>query len=49
MLRYLKELTVEETAAQMNVATGTVKTNTRDGLRALRALLEKTDTEGRKE
>ncbi|MGW7521140.1 RNA polymerase sigma factor [Streptomyces sp. NPDC054796] len=46
VLRYLKEMTVEETAARMGVAAGAVKTNTRDGLRALRALLEKADAEG---
>lgn len=44
-LRYLQELTVEETAELMGITTGTVKTNTRDGLRALRAALEKADAD----
>jgi RNA polymerase sigma factor (sigma-70 family) len=44
-LRYLQELTVEETAIQMGTTSSTVKTNTRDGLRALRAALEKADAE----
>ncbi|MEU4085037.1 RNA polymerase sigma factor [Streptomyces aureus] len=41
VLRHLQQLSVQETADILGVASGTVKTNTRDGLRALKQMLEK--------
>ncbi|MFK0026032.1 RNA polymerase sigma factor [Streptomyces sp. NPDC090798] len=49
VLRHLQQLSVEETADIMSVTSATVKTNTRDGLRALKQMLEKDFTDGNEE
>jgi RNA polymerase sigma factor (sigma-70 family) len=40
VLRFFEELSVEETAAAMNCAAGTVKATVHQALRAMRARLE---------
>jgi RNA polymerase sigma factor (sigma-70 family) len=44
VLRYLEDLSVEETAAAMQISTGTVKSQAARGLRTLRELLGERDS-----
>lgn len=48
-LRYLRELSTAEAAAEMGVSVGTVRSQTFDGLRALRRLLDDARTLGEEE
>jgi RNA polymerase sigma factor (sigma-70 family) len=46
VLRYYEDLTEQQTAAQLGVAVGTVKSQARDGLARLRALVPDLEVDG---